>query len=151
MESGVIDVHDLDFGYPGGEFRLRLSGFRVAAGESVAVTGASGCGKPTLVHLLAGILEPRRGRVAVAGLDMTSLADEDRRDLRALRIGLVFQELELLDYLDVLDNVLLPYRLTPVLELDDDARSRALELLARVGLEDKVRRPPGRLPAAPSP
>lgn len=145
MESGVIDVHDLDFGYPGGEFRLRLSGFRVAAGESVAVTGASGCGKTTLVHLLAGILEPRRGRVAVAGLDMTSLADEDRRDLRALRIGLVFQELELLDYLEVLDNVLLPYRLTPVLELDDDARSRALELLARVGLEDKVRRPPGRL------
>jgi len=145
MESGVIDVQGLDFGYPGGEFRLRLDEFRVAAGESVAVTGASGCGKTTLVHLLAGILEPRRGRVAVAGLDMTSLADEDRRDLRALRIGLVFQELELLDYLDVLDNVLLPYRLTPVLELDADARSRALELLARVGLEDKVRRPPGRL------
>ena len=55
------------------------------------------------------------------------------------------EELELLDYLDVLDNVLLPYRLTPVLELDGAARSRALELLGRVGLGDKVRRPPGRL------
>ena len=145
VEAGAIDVRGLDFGYPGGEFRLRLGELRVAAGESVAVTGASGCGKTTLIHLLAGILEPRAGRIAVAGLDMTSLAVEDRQDLRALKIGLVFQELELLDYLDVLDNVLLPYRLTPVLELDAAARERALELLARVGLEDKVRRPPGRL------
>ncbi len=145
VEAGGIDVRGLDFGYPGGEFRLRLGELRVAAGESVAVTGASGCGKTTLIHLLAGILEPRAGRVAVAGLDMTSLAVEDRQDLRALKIGLVFQELELLDYLDVLDNVLLPYRLTPVLELDAAARGRALELLARVGLGDKVRRPPGRL------
>ena len=145
VEAVAIDVRGLDFGYPGGEFRLRLGELRVAAGESVAVTGASGCGKTTLIHLLAGILEPRAGRVAVAGLDMTSLAVEDRQDLRALKIGLVFQELELLDYLDVLDNVLLPYRLTPVLELDAAARERALDLLARVGLGDKVRRPPGRL------
>lgn len=145
VEQALIDVRDLEFRYPTGEFRLRLPDLCLSAGEALAVTGPSGCGKTTLIHLLAGILEPDRGRIEIAGLDMTALAVEDRQDLRALRIGLVFQELELLDYLDVLDNVLLPYRLTPVLELDAEARDRALELLGRVGLEEKVRRPPGRL------
>ena len=145
MAAGVIHVRDLDFGYGAGEFRLRLPELRLAASESVAVTGPSGCGKTTLIHLLAGILEPRAGRVEVAGIDMASLGVEDRQDLRALKIGLVFQELELLDYLDVVDNVLLPYRLTPVLELDGDARGRALEMLGRVGLGEKVRRRPGQL------
>lgn len=141
----MIQVSELDFAYPAGDFRLRLPGLSVSAGESVAVTGPSGCGKTTLINLLAGILEARTGRIEIAGLDMASLTVEDRQDLRALKIGLVFQELELLDYLDVLDNVLLPYRLTPVLEIDGDARSRALDLLTRVGLGDKIRRHPGRL------
>jgi putative ABC transport system ATP-binding protein len=145
VEAGLINVRDLDFGYPGGEFRLRVPIFRVQAGEGVAITGPSGCGKTTLIHLLAGILEPESGELEIAGLDMAGLGPEDRQDLRALRIGLVFQELELLDYLDVLENVLLPFRLTPVLQLDAAARSRAVQLLGRVGLGDKVNRTPERL------
>jgi len=141
----MIQVSELDFAYPAGEFRLRMPEFSVVGGESVAVTGASGCGKTTLMNLLAGILDARAGRIQIAGLDMASLAVDDRQDLRALKIGLVFQELELLDYLDVLDNVLLPYRLTPVLELDREASARARELLAQVGLGDKMQRHPGRL------
>lgn len=141
----MIDVGELEFGYGTGEFRLQLAELRVEGGESLAVAGPSGCGKTTLINLLAGILEPQGGRIGIAGLDMATLDAEDRQDLRALKIGLVFQELELLEYLDVLDNVLLPYRLSPVLEIDDTARERALTLLGRVGLEDKVRRPPGKL------
>jgi len=141
----LIDVRDLEFGYAEGGFRLRLPELQVRGGESVAVTGPSGCGKTTLVHLLAGVLVPSAGSVEIAGLDMAALGAEDRQDLRALRIGLVFQELELLDYLDVFDNVLLPYRLTPVLELDPAARDRARQLLERVGLGAKLRRLPGKL------
>ena len=141
----VIDVEGLEFAYPAGDFELAVPELRVAAGESVALTGPSGCGKTTLVHLLAGILEVRAGRVGVAGLDMAVLAAHDRQDLRALKIGLVFQEFELLEYLDALDNVLLPYRLTPVLELDGAARERARALLTDVGLGDKLRRFPGQL------
>jgi putative ABC transport system ATP-binding protein len=141
----VITVRRLEFGYPAGGFELRVPELGVGAGESVALLGPSGCGKTTLLHLLAGILEARSGVVEVAGLDMAGLAAADRQDLRALRIGLVFQEFELLDYLDVLDNVLLPYRLTPVLELDRAARERAAALLEDVGLGDKVGRFPGRL------
>jgi len=141
----MISVRDLEFGYTEGGFELAVPALEIAAGESVALAGPSGCGKTTLIHLMAGILEPRAGTLEVAGLDMAALGLEDRQDLRALKIGLVFQEFELLEYLDVLDNVLLPYRLTPVLELDDAARERAVALLTDVGLGDKVSRYPGRL------
>jgi len=141
----VITVRDLEFGYAVGGFELSVPELEIAAGESVALAGPSGCGKTTLIHLMAGILEPRAGSLLVAGLDMATLDREDRQDLRALKIGLVFQEFELLEYLDVLDNVLLPYRLTPVLELDDATRDRAVTLLDDVGLGDKLSRFPGRL------
>jgi putative ABC transport system ATP-binding protein len=141
----MIEVRDLAFGYAAGGFELGVPALDAAAGESLALTGPSGCGKTTLIHLLAGILEARAGVLRVAGLDMAALAPADRQDLRALKIGLVFQEFELLEYLAVLDNVLLPYRLTPVLELDDAARERASALLADVGLGDKLHRFPGQL------
>jgi len=141
----VIRVRDLEFAYGAGGFRLAVPSLLVASPESVALTGPSGCGKTTLIHLLAGILTTGAGAIEIAGIDMAGLAPADRQDLRALKIGLVFQEFELLEYLDVLDNVLLPYRLTPVLELDDDVVDRARELIADVGLGDKLRRYPGEL------
>lgn len=145
METNVIAVRDLEFGYPVGGFRLRVPEFQVVAGESVALVGPSGCGKTTLVNLLAGIREASAGIVEVAGLDMAKLAPEDRQDLRILKVGLVFQEFELLEYLDVLDNVLLPYRLTTLLDLDSTARDRAGELLNGLGLGDKLSRFPEQL------
>jgi putative ABC transport system ATP-binding protein len=145
VETDVIQVRGLEFGYATGGFELVVPELRVEPGESLALTGPSGCGKTTLIHLLAGILEPRAGTIEIASLDMAALGDEDRQDLRALKVGLVFQEFELLEYLDVLDNVLLPYRLTPVLELDDEARRRATELARDIGLVDKLHRLPGQL------
>jgi ABC-type lipoprotein export system ATPase subunit len=140
----MIAIRDLEFGYRGG-FRLHVDSLEVADGESVALTGPSGCGKTTLLHLIAGILPADRGRIDVAGLDMAALAESDRRDLRILKVGLVFQEFELLEYLDVLDNVLLPYRLTSVVELSDEAKARAAALLRDVGLGDRMNRVPDRL------
>lgn len=141
----MIDVKNLEFGYPAGGFRLELPGMRVGAGECVALTGPSGCGKTTLIHLLAGILEPSAGSIEMAGLEMSSLAPHDRQDLRILKVGLVFQEFELLEYLDVLDNVVLPYRLTPLLELDDGVRARARELIEDLGITHTAHRYPGEL------
>jgi putative ABC transport system ATP-binding protein len=145
VESGLIRVKDLEFSYPVGGFSLRVPAMEVRGGESVALAGPSGCGKTTLVNLLAGIQEAAAGAIEVAGLDMAQLAPGDRRDLRILKIGLVFQEFELLEYLDVIDNVLLPYRLTPLLDLDEAARGRAEKLLAEVGLGSKFDRSPGHL------
>ncbi len=145
METNVIAVRDLEFSYPVGDFHLRVPGMEVATGESVALVGPSGCGKTTLINLLAGIQEAAAGVIEVAGLDMVELAPEDRQDLRVLKIGLVFQEFDLLEYLDVLDNVLLPYRLTSLLDLDAAVRDRASTLLHDLGLGGKLSRFPEQL------
>jgi ABC-type lipoprotein export system ATPase subunit len=141
----MIDLRDLDFAYPGTTFRLAIDTLSVAPGERVAVVGPSGSGKTTLLNLLAGITQPDAGSVCVDGIEVGSLDDAARRDFRLTRIGFVFQDFELLDYLDVVDNVLHPYRIGRALRLDDLVRERAAGLLVRMGLGDMRRRHPDQL------
>jgi putative ABC transport system ATP-binding protein len=141
----VIRIQDLDFRYGEGDFRLRIPDLRVAEGSTAAFIGPSGSGKTTLLNLVAGIVLPSGGRVETDGIDVGSLSDEARRRFRVTRIGLVFQEFELLEYLNVLDNILLPYRVNPALDFDDAVRERAARLAESVGIGDKLRRYPARL------
>ncbi len=136
----MISVSDLRFSYPGGEFELDVPNLDVSTGEKVAVIGPSGSGKTTLLHLMAGIRLPQTGTVTTDGVEVTGLDDGARRDFRIRRIGMVFQEFELLEYLTVLDNILLPYRINGSLRLDGEVRSRAIELAGQVGLGDKTHR-----------
>lgn len=145
MGEIVIKVENVTFAYKVGGFRIDVPELEVAAGERVAMIGPSGLGKTTLLHLLAGVLVPSAGRIVVDGIDVSGLSREDRQDYRALRMGMVFQEFELLAYLDVIDNVLLPYRISPVLTLNDETRERATSLVQEVGLDGKQRRYPGHL------
>jgi putative ABC transport system ATP-binding protein len=141
----VIRLDDLSFTYRQGDFRLSIPALQIQDGERVAVVGPSGSGKTTLLHLMAGILEPESGRIEVEGVEVSALDDGARRAFRISNIGMVFQEFELLDYLSVLDNVLLPYRITSALKLDGPVRERAAELATRVGLGDKLDRSVRRL------
>ena len=141
----MIAVCDLDFSYRGNGFRLRVPRLEVARGESVALIGPSGCGKTTLLTLLSGILVPASGSIVIEQINIASLGREGRRDFRAIRMGLVFQEFELLEYLNVLDNILLPYRVSPILELSEMVVNRARSLAEDVGLADKLARRPGHL------
>jgi ABC-type lipoprotein export system ATPase subunit len=136
----MIRLTDLEFRYREGEFALRIPELAVGRGERVAVIGPSGSGKTTLLHLIAGIATPADGRVETGGVEVTALDDAARRDFRIHRVGLVFQEFELLEYLSVLDNVLLPYRINPSLRLDAGVRRRATALAERVGIGDKLDR-----------
>jgi ABC-type lipoprotein export system ATPase subunit len=113
---------------------------RVQSGETVAVIGPSGTGKTTLLNLMAGVVVPDAGSVQVSGEEITSLGEAARRAHRIRNIGMVFQEFELISYLDVTDNVLLPFRIDPRLQLDAAARTQAAELIDQVGLGDKARR-----------
>ena len=97
-------------------------------GEKVAVIGPSGSGKTTLLNLVAGILVPQQGRVHCAGVEVSAMGDRDRRDFRISTIGFVFQDFQLIEYLDVLDNILHPYRITNALRLTGMVKSRAVEL-----------------------
>jgi putative ABC transport system ATP-binding protein len=141
----VIRADDLSFGYPGGNFVLRVPSLAVAVGEAVAVVGPSGSGKTTLLHLLAGIHVPQTGRLVVNGVEPARMSDAARRAFRIRSVGLVFQDFGLLDYLNVLDNVLLPYRISSALRLDPAVRERAAGLIERLGIGDKLRRWVGQL------
>jgi putative ABC transport system ATP-binding protein len=106
----------------------------IAAGESVAVTGPSGAGKSTLLALLAGLDVPTRGRVVLAGEDLTRLDEDGRARVRAQRVGFVFQSFHLIPALTALENVMLPLELAGL----SDARRIAMDTLAGVGLEART-------------
>ena len=135
----MIELRDIQFAYRGGSFRLAIPSFAVRSGERLAVIGPSGSGKTTLLNLIAGILTPSKGQVEVAGTEVSALGDARRRDFRIRNIGFVFQDFELLDYLDVLDNILHPYRIS-ALRLDRRVRKRAAGLAERLGVGDKLKR-----------
>lgn len=141
----AIGIRDLDFQYGDGDFRLRVEDLEIDRGATVALVGPSGSGKTTLLNLIAGIVRPRTGRIDANGVEVTALPDGERRSFRIRNIGLVFQEFELLEYLPVVDNVLLPYRIHPSLRLDAAVRHRAESLADRVGIRDKLRRYPDQL------
>ena len=145
MAESLIQIKQLKFSYRVGAFRLAVESLQIAAQERMALIGPSGCGKTTLLNLLAGILAPAQGEIDVNGTCISGLNQEDRQDFRALHMGLVFQEFELLEYLTVLDNVLLPFRLNPILQLTKAVQERALALCDRVGLGDKTKRYPAHL------
>ena len=141
----MIDIRALEFAHPGSGFRLHIPSFALGDGERLAVIGPSGSGKTTLLNLVSGIITPRRGQVRVAGTDLGSLSDARRRAFRIRNVGFVFQDFELLDYLNVLDNILHPYRITGALRLDRTVRARARQLADDLGVGDKLARHPSHL------
>jgi putative ABC transport system ATP-binding protein len=141
----MISIADLEFQFPHSDFRLAVSALDVADGERVAIVGPSGSGKTTLLHLLAGILVPARGTIRVQDRPVSALGDAARRALRVARIGLVFQSFELVSYLDVFENILLPYRLNPALRLTDEISRRIEQLAAETGITHRLRYFPQRL------
>ena len=136
----MIKIKELDFHYRTGEFRLGIPEFSVHKREKVAVIGPSGSGKTTLLNLIAGIMTPVRGTISVDDIKVNELRDQERRDFRITNIGFVFQDFELLDYLNVMDNILHPYRISGALGLNREVRARASMLSEEMGIGDKLRR-----------
>jgi putative ABC transport system ATP-binding protein len=126
-------------------FSMAIDELTLAPGEHAACTGPSGCGKTTLLRLISGVLPPDRGTVIVGDQEITSLSDRERRALRATRIGMVFQHFALIDYLNAMDNILLPYRVSPALTLDRSVRDRARALAEQTGIGKLLGRRPDRL------
>jgi putative ABC transport system ATP-binding protein len=141
----MINIQDLKFYYRSGEFHLHIPEFSISRGEKVAVIGPSGSGKTTLLNLIAGIIIPLNGTVGVDDTHISVLGDRERRDFRISNIGFVFQDFELLDYLNVFDNVLHPYRITGALKIDKAVRARAESLTQEMGIGDKLKRNPNDL------
>ena len=136
----MIAIHNLEFSYPTGNFLLNIPDFSVAKHEKVAVIGSSGTGKTTLLNLIAGISVPKRGSIRVQDMSVEQLNDSQRRQFRITNIGFVFQDFELLDYLNVYDNILHPFRITRSLQLTPAVKDFARELAGEMGIGDKLQR-----------
>lgn len=141
MNDAAIELRGLRHAWPGAPRpTLVIEGWCVAVGETVFLQGASGSGKSTLLALLAGVLLPQAGEVRLLGQDWRALPASRRDRRRADHVGLIFQQFNLLGYLPVLDNVLLPCRFSPrraarAAAGDGSARAAAERLLARTGLD----------------
>jgi putative ABC transport system ATP-binding protein len=114
--------------------------FALAAGEFLAITGPSGSGKSTLLGLLAGLDQPRSGRISIAGTELGPLSEDGRAKLRREKVGFVFQAFQLIPTLTARENVEVPLEL-----LGQNPGSRATDLLARVGLGDRGHHYPAQL------
>lgn len=141
----MIEIRNLKFEYAAGGFRLAVPELSISEGSKVAIIGPSGCGKTTLLHLLAGILLPAGGEICIDEVPVSQLGEGARRNFRIANVGFVFQDFELLDYLDVRDNILHPYRINRSLRLTPEVVERAEALARKTGIDDKLHRPIGQL------
>jgi lipoprotein-releasing system ATP-binding protein len=122
---------------------LRDLDLTVEAGEMVAIMGASGVGKSTLLHILGGLDRADEGSVTVADKNLTTLSDAEIVAFRNRHVGFVFQFHHLLPEFSAVENVEMPMRIARVPIVD--ARPRAQELLQRVGLAERMTHRPGML------
>jgi putative ABC transport system ATP-binding protein len=129
------------FAWPGPRaFTLAVERFTVGRGETLLLTGPSGSGKSTLLSLLCGVVSPSEGSIGILGTDLTRLSAVARDRFRAEHFGIIFQMFNLLPYLSILDNVLLPLsfargRRQRVVENGRTVEAEARRLLANLGLD----------------
>src|SRR5580704_2681655 len=144
--SLMLDARNLHKRYEMGQRSLEVLrgvSLQIAKGDFLAMRGASGAGKSTLLHLLGGLDSPSEGEVWFMGKNLATLSNTSAAHLRNTKVGFVFQAYHLLPELDALENVCLPARMARTPAAAAEARGR--ELLARVGLKERVEHRPGEL------
>ncbi len=108
-----LDINQLHYRWPDGERRLTVPRLQLAAGERVMLRGSSGSGKSTLLNLVSGVLRPDTGTITLADAPFSTLSAGRRDRLRAETMGIVLQQFNLLPYLNVRQNILLPLKFAP--------------------------------------
>lgn len=140
----VVALEGLRYRWPGqGGPGLVIDRLQLAPGEHLFVQGESGSGKSTLLALIAGVLLPQAGSVRLLGQDLAALSSARRDQARVDHVGFIFQQFNLLPYLAVIDNVLLPCRFSGRRGARAVARSGSLQaeaarLLARLDLDERL-------------
>jgi lipoprotein-releasing system ATP-binding protein len=141
-----LEAHGLRKSYAVGDTSLtvlRDLDLAVAEGEMVAVVGASGVGKSTLLHVIGGLDRADAGTVTIGDTDLTQLQDQGLVAFRNKQVGFVFQFHHLLPEFNAIENVAMPVRIARLPE--SEAYSRADDLLRRVGLSERLNHRPGML------
>ena len=144
-ENLILQISDLHFQYPASDFKIEVSDIKITQGSKIAISGKSGSGKTTLIHLISGILKPQSGEILFFDKSITDMNENDIRKHRISNIGFIFQEFELLDYLNVVDNLVLPYKINKSLSLDEEIKDKAKEIANRIGIGNKLDQHPKQL------
>ena len=144
-ENLILQIRDLHFQYPASDFKIEISDIKITQGSKIAISGKSGSGKTTLIHLISGILKPQSGEILFYDKSITDMNDKEIRKHRISNIGFIFQEFELLEYLNVMDNLVLPYKINKSLVLDAEIEDKAKEIANRIGIGNKLDQHPKQL------
>lgn len=136
-QSKVIALQQVEFTWPGGDKpTLAIEKLDVHRGEHLFIKGPSGCGKSTLLGLLTGINQAQQGSVTILGEEQGQLSSRQRDRFRADNIGYIFQQFNLLPYLNVIENVILPCQFSAQRKqrVEVDLALRAQDLLEKLHL-----------------
>lgn len=143
----AVETFDLTKSYrrASGSFdALSEMNFRVAEGEFVAIMGASGSGKSTALHLMAGLTRPTRGRVEIEGQELSKMRDAALTKFRRRRVGVIFQSYNLIPHLTAEENILFPLR-ADGRRVDSELLERLREFWKELGIEDQLEQYPDAL------
>jgi putative ABC transport system ATP-binding protein len=133
----AVEITNLNFCYRPPKTVLRIAELTIAKGEKIFLHGPSGSGKTTLLGILAGVLKAKEGSVKVLGQDLARMSGPARDALRGGHIGYIFQMFNLIPYLNVLENIMLPCRISQERQRRLNGRSRedeAKSLAGRLGI-----------------
>jgi putative ABC transport system ATP-binding protein len=135
--DNAVEIEQLSFSYRTSKVVLRVPALVIAKGERIFLHGPSGSGKTTLLGILAGVLRATEGRVTILGQDLARMSGPRRDALRGSHIGYIFQMFNLIPYLNVLENIILPCRISPDRQRRLNGRSQqdeAKKLAERLGI-----------------
>ena len=124
----MVALENVFFQYPDAEFRLNIDNLSFKQGSKTAIIGTSGYGKTTMLNIIAGIITPQKGSVKVNDQIINKLEDAERRNFRIQRIGFIFQDFKLIPYLNVMDNILLPYRINSSISMNNETLQSAVSI-----------------------
>jgi len=147
----VLSLAHLRFGYAPAQTIIDIDRFDIGAGESVFLRGPSGSGKSTLLGLIGGVLTPQTGALSICGSELTEISSARRDAIRADHLGIIFQQFNLLPYLGVIQNCILPCRFSArrrerAIEASGSVTAAAKNLILGLGLSDEhLERPVGEL------
>jgi putative ABC transport system ATP-binding protein len=138
-EDPTLQLQDLEFGWRNGP-RWRIPHLRLERGESAFLEGPSGSGKSTLLALLAGLILPQRGDLSILGQSLAQLSRRRRDRFRAEHLGIIFQQFNLIPYLNPVQNVLLGLAFAKKRRraLEHSPRAIAETLLAQLDLPESL-------------
>ena len=138
----MIELSQIKFEYKESDFQLQFNSMKAESKKAIALIGPSGCGKTTLMSLIAGILPSQTGSILIGNTKMHQLTDKQRRLFRIQNIGFVFQDFALLEYLNLYENILHPFRINSALTLDASVKKRANDLAEKVGISKRLKNYP---------